>query len=155
MDRGNSMTTAHKPTYAKIPRERLDIVRERYLRGHTTLRIQTELSKLFGCTCRTIRSYLRIVRKQLAKAEESNTEAVRLRAEFMLLESYEMARDRKGFTKDGDEFGDPDVKSMVAAAHRLAELFGAMGAKRIEHTGKDGVPLNPGVIYVPAVKHDE
>ena len=134
---------------ALIPRERIDDTQAMWLAGVSPRKIEHDLAEKYGVTRRTARNYLAIVRRRLVKRGSVEVEAARARAEEMLLETYRCAKDRVGVTKDGHEYSDPDTKSMVAAAHRLAELFGAVGPKRIEFSGPGGKPLGP-MIFVPA-----
>src|SRR5689334_7085963 len=118
------MTTTTDPSTpsAKIPRERLEEVRECYLRGEQSLTIQEHCAKKWGITQRQVRTYLKLVREQLAKHATNDIEAVRQRSEQLLLETYASAKARKGHTKDGAAFSDPDHKTMAACAYRLGTV---------------------------------
>lgn len=138
---------------SKIPRERIERTRELYLQGVPNLAIQSKLSREFNVSCRAVRTWIKIVVDKLGRAESANTEAARARASEMLLNAYLLARGRKGYTKDGP-YDDPDVKAMVAAAHRYAELHGAVGPKRVELSGPNGgpVPTRAEVVILPPLE---
>ena len=150
------MTTARDPSTpgAKIPRARLDEVRGRYLSGQPSLKIQSECAAKWGITQRQVRNYLKRVRAQLAKHATDDLEAVRARSEQLLLETYELSRARQGYTMAGTAYDDPDLKTMATCAYRLAELYGATGAKKLEVSGKDGGPIQTQsrVIVLPALE---
>ena len=134
----------------KIPRERLDEVRERYLRGESSLKIQDECAKLWAISQRQVRNYLRLVRAQFAKHATDDIEAVRARSEQLLLDTYDLAKTRQGYTMAGTAYDDPDLKTMATCAYRLAELYGATGAKKLEVSGPGGKPLASAVIFIPS-----
>lgn len=149
------MTAPADPTRPslKIPRERLDEVRRLWMRGVPSLRIQRVLSTRWGVTTRTIRKYLKRVCDTLAKREEQTVEAHRIRAEEMLLETYRMARLRKGHTKDGVPYDDPDVKTMAVVAFRVAELHGAV-VKKVEVTVDSHEVPQPGTPEYAALQRE-
>lgn len=149
-------TNTPKPEPAKrgvgsrpIPPGRLEKVRDEYLRGALLLDRQRELANEWNISTRQVRNYLARVKRQLAKHEAKDVEAARARAEQMLLHTFDVAENRKGHTMAGTEYDDPDTKSMVAAAVALADVFGAKGPTKVEHTGKDGAPLIAPMIFIP------
>jgi len=115
---------------AIIPRERLDLVEKLYLTGVPEHRIQRRICDEYGVSTRTARRYLERVRAKLADRPVTPPETVRARAEAMLLEAYETARDKR----DRTGAAMPDCGSMVAASYRLAELHGAAAPKRLDVT---------------------
>jgi hypothetical protein len=133
------------PNLAKprVPRKRIERVRELWLSGRSDVQIQHIVSAEFrskrnpgrGVCCRQIRTDIKRVRDEFAQGEPLNVEAARNRSEAMLLETYRRARSRKGYTMQGVAYSDPDLKTMAVCAHRLAELFGAMAPQKLALTG--------------------
>lgn len=133
----------------RIPRERLVYVERLWLAGVPDHRLQQRVAKRYGVTLRTARRYIARVRHRLAAREAAAPEAVRARAEAMLLESFAVAKkaikvvtwiDEAG-AKRSKEYAAPEVGAMVAAASRLAELYGAVRPARLEITGRNGGPV--------------
>lgn len=116
----------------KIPRERLELVERLYLAGQSETAIQRAVSLKYGITRRAVRKYLQRVRAKLAETTKAVTpEDARARVEGMLLGAYERSL-------SGPK---PDAKAAVQAAARLGELYGVMGARKLELTGAGGAPI--------------
>jgi len=102
---------------AKIAERRLEVERQ-WCIGRTPRAIERDCAKQFECSKRTIRVDLAIARKRLAAGfKDTDPDAVRARAETMMLEAFEVA---KGAKRAGD---------MVLAAQRVAEVHGAFERK--------------------------
>lgn len=146
-------TTKQPPVGSRpIPPERLEKVRDEYLRGALVLSRQTELAREWGITTRQVRNYLRRVKAQLAAHASEDIAAARARAEQMLLHAYAVAEAKQGHTMRGEAYADPDTKSMVAAAKALAEVHGAVGPTKHELSGPGGVPLVASVVILPPLE---
>jgi hypothetical protein len=102
-------------------------VEELFYQPQPTREIVRLVRTEFGVTSRTVRRYLQLVREKAAEAFKSgsNPDAVRHRAETMLIDAYHVAR-------ANDRAGD-----MILAAQRLAEIHGAFRQK----VDVDGAPL--------------
>ena len=120
----------------KIPRERLEYVERLYLKGEPEVRIKAKVCERYGVTLRTARRYLARVRLRLSKLPSAQPEAVRARAEAMLLETYRLARKGVKYVTFQDGVGPdtrketkpvpaPEVGVMANIAARLVEINGA------------------------------
>lgn len=110
---------------------RIDHAERLYLAGRTPRSIQRTLVKAYGVEPRTARRYLAAAKSRITKRGSSapNPDAGRARAEEMLLTAARFAREQQ------------DPKALALCAQRLAELDGALGPKRIEHSGPNGGPI--------------
>lgn len=114
-----------------------------FLAGKAELAIQRELEARFGVSDRQARRYLQRVRAKLDEARGTNPGAARMRAETLLLEALEVARQKR-------------QGSLIARiASRLADLDGAL-VRRLEHSGPGGGPFVHGTpaLFLPE-KTDE
>lgn len=138
----------------KIPRERLEYVRQLYLEAKPEHRIQQLTAEKFGVCLRTARRYLALVKKGFGKASPPELPAVRARAESMLLDIYDRASSAKTVvpTKDGAQIvDDPDLRTMATAAWRIAELNGAVAPKKLSHDHTSGgAPVAAVAVYLPS-----
>lgn len=133
-----------------IPRERLDEVERRYLRGEDEREIQRELAVQYKITRRQVRNYLELVKKKLAEQVKSvSPDEGRARVEGLLLNAYRLA------SIGSPKFG-PDSRGMVAAAKHLGDLYGSFAPKKHELTGADGGPIatTARVVLLPALDAD-
>jgi hypothetical protein len=138
------------PIAKKIPRERLEFTRQLWLEGVAEHRLQQRVAEKFNVTLRTARRYLARVRAAFAKHPSAEIEAIRARADAMLLDVYDKAQDHKVIVpkKDGaDVVEQPDLRTMATVAWRLAELHGAVAPKRHEHEHSSGG--SPLTFYMP------
>lgn len=115
----------------KLDPDRIDLAERLYLAGRSPLSIQRTLARKFAITLRTARRYLARAKRRLSDRGEHapNPDAGRARAEEMLLTAARFAREQQ------------DPKALALCAQRLAELDGALGPKRIEHSGPNGGPI--------------
>ena len=127
----------------KIPRERLALTERLYLAGKPRARITDTICRKFGVTARTARRYIEITQRRLAALPKPPPEAVFHRAEAMLLEAYQLARNGvqrisvsrgAGAGSVVEECPQANVGAMVAVATRLAELYGLGGDTRPKDT---------------------
>lgn len=131
-----------------IPRERLDLAKRLFLAGKSSHAIARQLCAEYHVTARTARRYIALTEAKLAALPKSPPEAVFQRAEAMLLETYEKARDgvkRMAVAQGGgvsvvEEFPESNVAVMATVAVRLAELHGVGGPQRVDITS-GGKPL--------------
>ena len=110
---------------------RIDHAERLYLAGRTPRTIQRTLTRTYGVNPSTARSYLARAKKRLGNrpANAINPDAGRARAESLLLEAAAIARSKE------------DPKALAIIAHRLAELDGAIGPRRLELSGPGGGPI--------------
>lgn len=135
--------------HIKIPRERLDLIEQRILKGEAPVDFIPELAVEWCKHPRTIWSYVAIVRKRLAaRAKAQDPDADRELVRGLLLRAFRTA-------EKGTEKG-PDAKGMVAAARTIGELTGVIGPRKVEITGKDGgaIAMAAQVVLMPALEHD-
>jgi hypothetical protein len=130
----------------KIPAGRLEEIEQRILNAESPSVFSAELSKLWGCSQRMIRSYVLIVRRRLAERAKSRAISPEADAELvraMALETYRVAR--MGSMKG------PDTKGMAAAVRLLAEMTGNVGPRRVEISGPNGGPVqtHAAVVVLP------
>ena len=130
-----------------IPRERLVLTERLYLAGKPRQRIARRLCAEYGVTARTARRYIARIEAKLAALPQPPPEAVRQRAEEMLLETYRLARGAVKYVTFQDGVGSdtrketraveaPEVGTMANVALRLAELHGAAAPQRVDVTSK-------------------
>lgn len=123
---------------------RIDLAERLYLAGRTPRSIERTIAHRFGVTTRTARNYLARAKKRLGNrpANAINPDAGRTRAESLLLEAAAMARAKE------------DPKALAIIAHRLAELDGAVGPRRIELSGPGGGPIqtHAAVVVLPELE---
>jgi hypothetical protein len=140
------MSTAGKKL---IPRERLDLAEEMFLAGKSRQRIARVLCEKFGVSARTARDYIARVEAKIAALPKPPPEAAFQRAEAMLLEAYELARDGmkrivvsqgQGLPSKVEEFPEANVGVMATVATRLAELHGVAAPQKVDITS-GGKPL--------------
>lgn len=114
-----------------IPLARIDHAERLYVAGKSSQSIQRTLAKAYEVSLRTARSYLARAKARITKRGENapNPDAGRARAESLLLEAAKFAREQQ------------DPKALALCAQRLAELDGALGPKRVEHSGPNGGPI--------------
>ena len=131
----------------RIPRERLVLTEKLYLEGKSRQRIAKRICAEYGVSARTARKYIQRVEAKLAALPKPPPEAIALRAEAMLLETYRLARDSVKYVTFQDGVGPdtrketkpvpaPEVGTMANIAVRLAELHGAAAPQRVDVTSK-------------------
>ena len=141
-------TNFHKLPHArKIPAGRLAEVERRMLAAESPADFSRALSAEWGCSERTIRSYVVIVRRRLAERAHSRAISPEADAELvraLALETYRIAR-------AGNDKG-PDTKGMAAAVRLLAEMTGNVGPRRVEISGPNGGPVqtHAAVVVLPS-----
>ncbi len=145
-------------TGKKIPRDRIARVEELWLASKSDRQIQRIMCDEFEVSMRQVRRYIVLVEAKMAALPGTKPEATRVRVRNMLLETFRRARSRKrtvvvGAGRDAtiEIVPDPDLKTMATCSRHLAELDGAIGAKKIEVTGKDGGPIQSAVARVVAM----
>ena len=126
---------------------RIDHAERLYLAGRTPRTIQRTLTRTYGVTPQTARHYLARAKKRLASrpSNEISPDAARARAESLLLEAAAMARAKE------------DPKALAMIAHRLAELDGAVGPRRVELSGPGGGPIqtHASVVVLPELERPD
>lgn len=127
-----------------IDPERIDLAEKLYLKGSPPRSIYLTLCRRFSIDLRTAQRYLARAKKRLGNrpANTINPDAGRARAEGLLLEAFVIARVKE------------DPKAMAIIAHRLAELDGAVGPRRIELSGPGGGPIHThaAVVVLPELE---
>lgn len=122
----------------RIPAERLALAERMYLQGKPRTSITSALCSKYDVSARTARRYIEIVQRRIAALPKPPPEAVFQRAEEMLLEAYELARNSvqriavsqgAGAGSAVEEFPQPNVGVMATIAARLAELHGVGGVE--------------------------
>lgn len=113
-----------------IPPERLEMAQKLYLTGVPDHRARERLCREFEVTEKSARKYMRLAKERIGQLPTATPEAIRARAEAMLLNAYETAEGKVGPTG----MANPDCGSMVAASYRIAELHGAAAPKRLDVT---------------------
>lgn len=129
----------------RIPPERLAEVRRRLLAAEAPADIERELSKEWFRTERQIRSYITIVRRQMAEEAKQNDPGADLEiSRAMLLAAFRTAKTgttRTVCTSNGTSTttNEPDPHAMVNAAKMYAQITGAAAPTKIKHDVGDGL----------------
>lgn len=125
-----------------MPLARLEEVERRLLAVEHPPDIERSLSKEWGVTRRTVRSYISVVRRRLAAAFKAiPPEQHAAKVGHMLDEAYRTARSNK------------DAKGMVAAARTLSELTGTKAPTKVDVTS-GGAPVAVTLVWPDARDED-
>lgn len=133
-----------------------------YLEGLPADRLRQRLREEYGVSLKTARRYLKRVMARFATLPAPSPEAVRARAEAMLLTTFELAKGTKKYVTVRDGVTPavsvktklvraPDLAVMATCAGRLAELHGAVAPKQVQLGGPGGGPVPVSVVgvYLP------